>query len=110
MSFPYPYTTKKTKAMHSGQRPQAGRAVTVSIRVLAVAPRRIGTQLEFYDLGQSPLAALDVERRSVAEGRPQSLALPARMWIIDAPIHAFRVSMRCNKAGCVLLLPIGDDT
>jgi len=55
--------------------------------VLRSPCERIGAEPEVHDLGQSPFAAFDVERRSVAVGRPQSLALPARLRIIDAPIH-----------------------
>src|SRR6059036_3559743 len=53
--------------------------------------QRIGTKLEVQDLGLCPFAAFDVERSPVAEGRPQTFALPAGLWIVDAPIHPFGV-------------------
>src|SRR5437667_1959870 len=52
---------------------------------------RIGTKLELHDLARRSLAALDMEGRSGAVGRPQSLALPASIRIVDAPIHPLRV-------------------
>jgi len=49
--------------------------------------QRIGTKLELQHLGLCPLAAFDVEGRPVAEGRPQTFALPTGIGIVDAPIQ-----------------------
>ena len=38
---------------------------------------RIGPQLELHHLARRPLAGLHVERRARADGRPETLALPA---------------------------------
>src|SRR3989442_7804033 len=53
--------------------------------------KRIGTKLELHDLARRPLAAFDMEGRSGAVGRPQSLALPASIRIVDAPVHPLGV-------------------
>src|SRR5437867_11633179 len=52
---------------------------------------RIGTQLELHDLARRSLAALEMEGRSGAVGRPQSLALPASIRIVQTPIHPLGV-------------------
>ena len=43
------------------------------------------------DLARRALAGLHVERRARADGRPQPLALPARLGIVDPAVHPFRV-------------------
>src|SRR5213083_571918 len=52
---------------------------------------RIGTKLELHDLARRSLAALDMEGRSGAVGRPQSLALPTSIRIVETPIHPLGV-------------------
>jgi hypothetical protein len=60
-----------------------GRFVTRSPR------QRIGAQLELDDLGPRAFATFEVKRRSGGVGRPQPLALPAAIRIVDAPVHPF---------------------
>ena len=51
------------------------------------SPReRVGTKLDLDRLRPRPLAAFIVEERPRAGCRPQCLALPIGVWIIDAPI------------------------
>src|SRR6266478_7176259 len=52
---------------------------------------RIGAKLELHDLGLRPFAPFQVERRSVAKGRPSSLTLPAGFRIVYTAIHAFGI-------------------
>ena len=60
-------------------------------KLFASLRQRIGAKLEVQDLGLCPLAAFYMEWRPVAEGRPQPFALPAGLWIVEAPIHPFGV-------------------
>src|SRR6266536_3201510 len=48
---------------------------------------RIGAKLESDNFRPVPLAALQVEHRPGGIGRPQRLALPAGIGVVDAPIH-----------------------
>src|SRR5262245_7511205 len=53
--------------------------------------QRSGTELESDDLARRLLAALYVEWRAGRVGRPQPLALPATIRIVDAAIHPLGV-------------------
>src|SRR5262249_9952888 len=56
----------------------------------APSPREwIRAELEFHHLRQRAPAALGVERRAVAIGRPQSPPLPAGIGVVDASVEAF---------------------
>src|SRR5258708_23183754 len=50
--------------------------------------QRIGAQLEVNDLAHLAFAALDVSGSPIGEGGPQSLALPTRSHVVEAPVHA----------------------
>src|SRR5438445_1641874 len=61
----------------------------VPIAILVISPRqRIGAKLELHHFGQRAFAAFSVERRAVAVGRPQSLAFPTAIRIVDPPVEA----------------------
>src|SRR5262245_63463953 len=64
---------------------------SVSLAAVRSARQRIGPQLEAHDLGQRALAALDVERRAIDEGRPKPAALPAAVRVVDADMHRFGI-------------------
>src|SRR2546427_10581938 len=83
-----------------GASPYPGREPSSSEEIaLPSVGEWIRTQLEMHDerAGQSlagragtrRVDALDVHRRSVARGYPQSSALPAGLRIVDAAVHAF---------------------
>src|SRR5712691_4953878 len=75
-------------------------------RVMRSPRERVGTKLELHDLARRPLAALDVERRSGAVGRPESFALPASIRIVDAPIHPLGVEAHRIRNAKVHELPV----
>src|SRR5438046_10023743 len=52
---------------------------------------RIGTHLKPDNLARRSFSAFHVERTARADRRPQSLALPAGIRIVDPPVHPFRV-------------------
>src|ERR1700722_5380284 len=51
--------------------------------------QRVGAHLELVKLGTLRSAALVVEDGARACCGPQTFALPAGVWIVDAPIHVF---------------------
>src|SRR5262249_38165983 len=52
------------------------------------SPREwVGAELELDDLARRPLAAFDMEGCSGGVGRPQPLAFPAGIRVVDAPVH-----------------------
>src|SRR5580765_4414335 len=53
--------------------------------------KRIRTQLEFHDFAGRALAAFDVIGRPARIGRPQPLAFPAAVRIVDSPVEALGV-------------------
>src|SRR5437588_7008124 len=72
----------------------AARLCELRVRGTRIRPssrQRIGPQLEAHDFGSRALAAFDVERGAVAEGRPQAASLPAAGGIVDAAVHPFGV-------------------
>src|SRR2546427_12741659 len=82
-----------------GASPYPGREPSSSEEIaLPSVGERIRTPLEMHDqragqglagrAGTRRGAALDVHRRSVARGHPQSSALPAGLRIVDAAVHA----------------------
>src|SRR2546427_6719724 len=82
-----------------GASPYPGREPSSSEEIAAPSVgERIRTQLEVHDqragqglagrAGTRRVDALDVHRRSVARGHPQSSALPAGLRIVDAAVHA----------------------
>src|SRR2546425_5578663 len=66
-------------------------AITARNRFMRSLRERIGAQLELHDLARRPFAAFDVERCPGAVGRPQPLALPASIRIVDASVHPLGV-------------------
>src|SRR5581483_9133402 len=68
-------------------------------RAVAEAPRlrrgstrqRIGPELDVRDLRPRAFAAFHVEGRAGRRRRPQALAFPAAVRIVDAAVHPFRV-------------------
>src|SRR5213593_303806 len=66
-------------------------AIAARNRFMRSLRERIGAKLELHDLARRPLAALDVERRPGAVGRPQPFALPAAIRIVDAAVHPLGV-------------------
>src|SRR4029450_7104573 len=76
----------------AGKRMQQVCAIRAPYDSVRSSPRqRIGPDLELYHLRQRALAALDVERRALAVGRPDATALPARVRIVDASVHSLGV-------------------
>src|SRR5262245_30274870 len=64
---------------------------TLQCRARSSPRQRIRPDLELHHLRQRALAALEMERRALAVGRPDAAALPARVRIVDASVHAFGV-------------------
>src|SRR5688572_12833058 len=58
---------------------------------LRLPRQRIRPQLEMQHLAGGALAGFSVERRARREGGPQPFAFPARVGIVDAAVHPFRV-------------------
>src|SRR5213593_3291035 len=83
-------------------------AIVASNRFMRSLRERIGAKLELHDLARRPLAAFDVERRPGAVGRPQPLALPASIRIVDAPIHPLGVEAHRIRDAQVHELPVDE--
>src|SRR5262245_66552353 len=84
-------------ALH-GEKP-CERAFCPPYNAVPSSPRqRIRPDLELHHLRQRALAALDVERRALAVGRPDAAALPARVRIVDASVHALGVEAEIGRA------------
>ncbi len=53
--------------------------------------QRIRAKLELHELRRSAFAALDVERRAVTRGRPDSAAFPTAVRVVDPAVHGLGV-------------------
>jgi hypothetical protein len=53
--------------------------------------QQIGAKLELHELRRSAFAALDVERRAVARGRPNSAAFLTAVRVVDPAVHGLGV-------------------
>src|SRR5262245_57071061 len=51
--------------------------------------QRIRTKLQLHELWPRAFTALEVPRRAARRRRPQSPALPPRLWIVDAAVDLF---------------------
>src|SRR5207247_9517807 len=87
-----PYAPGTTHGCCSSGAPAGTRTARRRTAAPSASPsERIGTELELHDLARGPFAPFDVEGRSGAVGRPQSLALPASIRIVDASVHPLGV-------------------
>src|SRR5882672_7342776 len=69
--------------------------------------QRIRPDLELHHLRQRTLAALEVERRALAVGRPDAAAFPAGVGIVDATVHA--LGIEAERVGHAHVDPLAVD-
>src|SRR5262245_64016360 len=80
---------------------------TTDTAVRSLPRQRIRPDLELHHLRQRALAALDVERGALAVGGPDAAAFPARVRIVDAPVHA--LGIEAERVGHAHTDPLGID-
>src|SRR5262245_55699546 len=74
------------------ERPPAPLAAVKRDGVLAdLLRQRTGPELELHDLRAGAAAAFHVKRRARGSRRPESLALPAGVRVVDPAVHPLRV-------------------
>src|SRR5262249_24074115 len=89
----YGLSRKERSCLPWGQVERLKRRVTGSSRkdALVLPRQRIRRQLKLHHLALLPFAALDVPDRTARIGRPDRLALPAGVGIVDAAVETLGV-------------------